>query len=294
MNTVQFLYSIEGINMRKPVLYIFAIALLISQDAHADEMLKNILISEEVQSISEAEVAKNDAMKLLKKDPKKLEIDQSKKSIFKREKPKPVKTEDKNKYGEAPFGLVWGFSVEDTKSSGTVLTESPLKSSPRNYSATLLPKNLPDFSKYVLNFGAYNKLWNITAYGQPINDDESASKALKEYQKFSDLLNVKYGNKKEFYTPKISIVEEMTKVKDAKGKEIEEIKKKEVIEPIGSKTFLQDLKEKKTSLETTFSNNEVGVILILNVDNGGKSSIIIDYRSLTLNKEQEQKILEAI
>lgn len=280
--------------MKKYGLFIIVANLILGTNAYADDMLKNILISDEAEAISEAENAQNDAIKLLKQEPKKLEIQTQGKSIFSRNKPKQVQTNDTAKYGEAPFGLNWGFSVESTQKSGVVLKEAVIKDRPRNYSASFLPKSLPDFNKYVLNFGLQNKLWNITAYGTPIIDDDSASKSLKEYNKYADLLNVKYGNKKELYEPKISIIEEVIKSKNQKGEEVEEVKRTEVVEKIGGKTFLKDLKEKKTSLETTFSNNETGVILILEVDPSGKSYIIIDYRNLTLIKEQEQKILDAI
>ena len=39
----------------------------------------------------------------------------------------------------------------------------------------------------LVGFGENDNLWRIAGYGLPIEDDQNASKGLKEYQKFYDI-----------------------------------------------------------------------------------------------------------
>ena len=56
--------------------------------------------------------------------------------------------------------------------------------------------------------------------------------------------------------------------------------------------------EQKASLYSTFTDNELGVTLGVNVFNGLKSSISIDYKNLKLmnieKKEKEESLIEDI
>ena len=63
------------------------------------------------------------------------------------------------------------------------------------------------------------------------------AKVLKLYRKYYKLLNQKYGNAKEFFTPKITVIEKT--VKDQFGRE--QIETTKIKEPLGGKNFLAEL-----------------------------------------------------
>ncbi|MBP5399618.1 MAG: hypothetical protein J6Y53_04295 [Alphaproteobacteria bacterium] len=195
-----------------------------------------------------------------------------------------------NKYGEGPFGLPWGATYDQIKELGVDLVKTPIKDYPNSFIATNLPKHIPDIAKVYITLGEDNILWRIIGYGNPAQDTPDASKIMQLYQQYQKLLNEKYGNEKQYYTPKISEIEKKTV--DEKGKEQIEIEKYE--EPIGNKNFLAQLQSGEAVLYSTYENQKVGVVLSVNVDGEGKSYLIIDYTNLQILKEQNKKTLNAL
>ena len=137
-----------------------------------------------------------------------------------------------------------------------------------------------------LVFGKEDKLYRILSYSEFIDDDSSATKSLDIYNKYSALLNKKYGNKQEFFTP--ATVEKT--IKNDKGKE--EIIKETA--PLGNPSFLDQLANGTAVLYSTYNNKEVAAALSIGVDGNKKSYIVIDYKNLSILKEQEQETLDAL
>ncbi len=194
------------------------------------------------------------------------------------------------KYGEGPFGLPWGATYDQIKDLGVDLLKTPIKDYPNSFIATKLPKTISDIAKVYITLGEDNILWRIIAYGNPQADTPDAAKVMQLYKQYQKLLNQKYGNEKQYYTPKISEIE--TKTVDKEGKEHIEITKYE--EPIGNKNFLSQLQRGEAVLYSTYENQKVGAVLSVNVDGEGKSYIIIDYTNLKILKENNDKTLNAL
>ncbi len=186
----------------------------------------------------------------------------------------------------APFGLVWGSTINETRNQGIILTAVGEKDYVNSFAAAKLPKPVAGIDKVDITFGEENRLWRIIAYGRLIDDDASASKVLREYKIYSDLLARKYGHKQEFFTPaQIEVTE-----KDAKGKDITVSKDA----PIGNPDFLNQLQQGTATLYSTYYNDEVGAALAINVDGDKKSYIVIDYKNLKILEEQEKQTLDAL
>ena len=192
----------------------------------------------------------------------------------------------KDRVVPAPFGLVWGASIVETTNQGVELTPVEEKDYPNSFAATKLPKELQDFARVDVSFGEENKLWRIIAYSSPITDDADASKILKIYETYANLLNKKYGNKQQFFNP--AQIEVITK--NAQGREVSETQDA----PIGNPQFLAQLQSGEAELYSTYNNQDVGAALAINVDGEGKSYIVIDYKNLNLLKEKEQQTLDAL
>lgn len=186
----------------------------------------------------------------------------------------------------APFGLIWGANITQTTNQGVELTPVEEKDYPNSFAASNLPKELQDFARVDVSFGEENKLWRIIAYSTPITDNADASKILKIYETYANLLNKKYGNKQQFFNP--AQIEVTTK--NAQGREVSEIKDA----PIGNPQFLAQLQSGEAELYSTYNNQDVGAALAINVDGEGKSYIVIDYKNLNLLKEKEQQTLDAL
>ena len=254
---------------------------VITQDFLLDTQALGELASGE-QAIEEAEES---AKKILKQKPRTL-----RKQIFPTLRQKPTSLESEARattYSQiAPFGLIWGSSVESTKRQGILLTPVLEKDYPNSFSASALPKPLEDFSKIDVSYGKDNKLWRILAYGKFIDDDATASKVMRLYTIYSALLNKKYGNKEEFFTPaKIEVIK-----KDERGKDVSVLEDA----PLGNKNFLSQLQSGDAVLYSTYHNKEVGAALAVNVDGDGKSYIVIDYKNLMILNVQEQQTLDAL
>lgn len=187
---------------------------------------------------------------------------------------------------EAPFGLVWGSSILETRNQGVALTTAEMKDYVNSFLAAKLPKPIAFFDRIYVVYGKENELYRILAYSQKIDDDASASKILQQYNSFSELLNKKYGNKQEDFTPAVI----SKTVKNAKGQD-------ETIEenaPIGNPNFLEQLQNGTAVLFSTYYNKDVAAALSIGVDGDKKSYIVIDYKNLRILEKQEAKTLDAL
>lgn len=255
---------------------------------------EDVLISDDIKMEESSNSAMEKASELLKQKPKIIKIEGAPLE-FRSSRPKPAAVVSKpvettTEYGEAPFGLSWGATYNQTKALGVDLKKVERKDSVNDFIVTKLPKPLADFRQVIVSFGEDNSLWRLSAYGKLIDDNASASKALHLYRKYYSLLERKYGNAKEFFTPKIITVEK--KVKDEYGRDKIEIEK--ISEPIGGPNFLAGLKSGEAVLYATFEDEDVGAALAVNVDGDGKSYIVVDYTNLRIFREREQKTLDAL
>ena len=229
-----------------------------------------------------ADHALDSARKLLSQRPVKLQH-----KNFQITKKAPLKKNlQTGKTREAPFGLIWGESIADTKNQGVFLTPVEMKDYKNSYSANRLSKKIDFFDHVFVVYGEEDELYRILAYSILMDDDASASKALQAYQTYSALLEKKYGNKKEDFTPAT-----LTKtVKNNQGKE------ETVTEtaPIGNPDFLEQLQNGTAVLFSTYQDNDVAAALSIGVDGDKKSYIVIDYKNLNILKKQENKTLEAL
>lgn len=255
---------------------------------------EDVLISDDIKMEESSNSAMEKASELLKQKPKIIKIEGAPLE-FRSSRPKPAAVVSKpvettTEYGEAPFGLSWGATYNQTKALGVDLKKVERKNSVNDFIVTKLPKPLADFRQVIVSFGEDNSLWRLSAYGKLIDDNASASKALHLYRKYYGLLERKYGNAKEFFTPKIITVEK--KVKDEYGRDKIEIEK--ISEPIGGPNFLAGLKSGEAVLYATFEDEDVGAALAVNVDGDGKSYIVVDYTNLRIFREREQKTLDAL
>ena len=250
---------------------------------------EDVLISDDLKMEDSSNSAKEKASSLLDQKPKIIKIEgeplQFRSARTKAAPAAPVggkPIDTTTKYGEAPFGLSWGATYNQTKALGVDMERVERKDSVNDFIVTKLPKPITDFRQVIVSFGENNSLWRLTAYGRLLN--------LHLYRKYYGLLERKYGNAKEFFTPKITTVEK--KVKDEYGVDKVEIEK--ISEPIGGADFLAELKSGQAVLYATFEDQDVGAALAVNVDGDGKSYIIIDYTNLRIFREREEQTLDAL
>ena len=287
--------------MKKVFLTAFFLLTAAAGTAKAEEPLEggqfyeDVLISDDLKMRESSDSAKEKASRLLDQKPKIIKIEGAPLEFRapRQQQPttvvsKPVDTT--TKYGEAPFGLSWGATYNQTKALGVDLTKVERKDSVNNFIVTKLPKPISDFRRIIVSFGENNSLWRLSAYGKLISDDPAASKALHLYKKYYDLLQRKYGNAQEFFTPKIVKVKKT--VKDEYGRD--KVEKEKVTRPIGNPDFLAELQSGEAVLYATFEDKDVGAALAVNVDGDGKSYIIIDYTNLQIFREREKEVLDAL
>lgn len=189
----------------------------------------------------------------------------------------------------APFGLLWKAGVATIKNMGVILTPAEQEDYVNSFVATQLPVDAKNFRRIQLTFGEEDELWRIIAYGDFINDTPSASKGLRMYEMYARLLNQKYGNQKDFYTPAMKTIEKEVVVQ---GRQT--IQTEQVPEKMGNPNFLSQLQQGTASLYSTFEGNGIGVALALNVDGDGKSYIVIDYKNLKILQEREDEALNIL
>lgn len=274
---------------------LFTAASLKAETLEGGKFLEDVLISDDIKMEESSLSAKEKASRLLQQKPKIIKIEGQPLKFRSPTQPKPVTAVSKpidttTKYGEAPFGLSWGATYNQTKALGVDLERIERKDSVNDFIVTKLPKPISDFRQVVVSFGENNSLWRINGYGRLIDDDASASKVLFLYRKYYKLLERKYGNAQEFFTPKISAIEK--KVKDEYG--VDKIEIEKIPQPIGGPDFLAELQSGQAVLYATFEDQDVGAALAVNVDGDGKSYIIIDYTNLRIFREREEETLNAL
>lgn len=265
----------------------------------SDEFYDALLISSEYSKIDKGDAASQDARAKLQARQKRIDInnDRKLKEIIKKqqkENKNPAKAKQNiqriSKLPPAPFGLLWGETYEETLSSGVILTRTEEKDHINSFIATQLPKPIKEMRYIVITFGEENKLWRIISYGEFIKDDPDASKILKEYRRYYDMLNRKYGHGEQTYIPKIT---KKTKTIDlGYGKTKEETESIE--EPIGNSDFLAQLQSGDADLYASFYNNEVGAVLSINVDGSGNAYLILEYKNLKIFQERQDQTLDAL
>ena len=266
------------------ILYVILFFLAFSSNLNAKDKYQDLLFSEEAMLDNDSLDARFNARDILNTKPVLLE----KKSFPKFRKSKKVKKRkaDKEILTNAPLGLSWGATYLDTKNLGVGLKKIEMEDSVNAYRAVDLPKPIKDFDVVDVVFGQDNKLWRMLTYSNYFSDNQSAEKIMTMYKIYYDLLNKKYGNAKQFYTPVIINVEFL----DKNGKKA--FKTKEL--PIGNDDFLKQLQSGQAELYATFYNNEVGVALAVNVDGQGKSYLSMDYKNLRLLKRREKSTIDAL
>lgn len=270
----------------KKILFLF-LAIVMVSPANAQISQDFLLDSEAVASVGPDEKAvsqaEESAKNLLQQKPRAL-----RKQTFPKLRSTPAAKQEQivSRDQSAPFGLIWGASMAETKNQGIILTPIGEKDYVNNFSATHLPKEIDDIARVDVTFGEEDHLWRIIAYGKQLDDDAEASKVMRLYKIYSALLSKKYGNAQEFFTPaQINVTKQ-----DDKGKDI-------VVQepaPIGNPNFLSQLQSGAAELYSTYYNEEVGAALAVNVDGDGKSYIVIDYKNLRILNAQEQETLDAL
>ena len=264
------------------VLFCANIAVLSAQE---NSLSRDLLIDDSVIIVDEdaAESAQNSARKLLQQQPRSL-----RKQTFPELRQKRYTNPDKvvARAQSAPFGLVWGATIADTKNQGVGLTPIDEKDYVNSFAAQNLPKEIEEFARVDITFGQEDELWRIIAYGKLLDDDASASKVLRLYKIYSSLLAKKYGNAQEFFTP----AKIQKTVKDERGRDATITEEA----PIGNPNFLSQLQSGMAELYSTYNNEEVGAALAINVDGNGKSYIVIDYKNLKILQSRENETLDAL
>ncbi len=171
----------------------------------------------------------------------------------------------------APFGLTWGASKEETEAQGFELQQVNAE----NIVNIFLIKN-PRQKRAVFNqvtavFGAQNHLYAIYAQTPPQDDIPNAEKTLKLYHEYYAALEKKYGNAKEHYSPN---KEHSTSLKE-----------------VGYDLFLQDLKEEKAFLFTTFTDNALNITLSVLADDDAHGYIALDYENTQIQSQEKEENL---
>ncbi len=227
--------------------------------------------------------AEESARRLLQQKPRAL-----RKQTFPKLRSKPAAAEKPlaPRNQSAPFGLVWGSTMAETGNQGIILSPIEEKDYLNSFSATHLPKAVKDFARVDITFGEEDELWRIIAYGKRLDDTPAAADVLQMYKIYSALLNTKYGNKQEFFTPaQVDVIKQ-----DANGKDITV----QEPAPLGNPDFLKQLQSGDAVLYSTYHNNEVGAALAVNVDGDGKSYIVVDYKNLQILQAREKQTLDAL
>lgn len=186
----------------------------------------------------------------------------------------------------APFGLNWGATILDTQDLGVSLTPIGEKDYVNSFSAQNLPKPLKGFRSIDLTFGIENELWRIIAYGDFLEDTQDAAVVLRQYRRFYKLLERKYGNAQQFFTPQ--------PINETSTDNVSAPNAPKVDTSIGNPNFLAQLQSGEAELYATFEGNDVGAALSVNVDGSGRSYIIIDYKNLKILREREEQALDAL
>ena len=191
---------------------LFTAASLKAETLEGGKFLEDVLISDDIKMEESSLSAKEKASRLLQQNPKSSKSRGSRSSFV----PQPSQSRSRRSANRSipppntakrRSGLSWGATYNQTKALGVDLERIERKDSVNDFIVTKLPKPISDFRQVVVSFGENNSLWRINGYGRLIDDDASASKVLFLYRKYYKLLERKYGNAQEFFTPKISAIE---------------------------------------------------------------------------------------
>ncbi|MBQ7304557.1 MAG: hypothetical protein IJW75_06570 [Alphaproteobacteria bacterium] len=253
-----------------------------------DDLIVTDEMKKEAKENKTIEKGQMDATKILESRPKMLKI-QSKRRRGRVEEV-TVETAAPVVYEKAPLGLLWLAPVSEIEYIKVKLEPITLKDYPKSYKATNLPKPLSDFRETVVSFGEKNKLWRIVSYGNFMEDDTSATKGLKQYDKYHNLLDKKYGNAEDFYTPATYNVEELVPNDD--GTTSMAIKQMEM--EIGEEGFLEKLSLGEAVMYSTFHNENVSVTLALLADGNKQTYIVIEYKNIDSQKKATEDIMDAL
>ena len=265
--------------------------------ADASSFYEDILINDEIKSQTEAERQKqahhNQIRKVQKEAAKLLESDLPQIDVKIDGLPsRPQVSETLQKRAEAeklspaPFGLNWGATILDTQDLGVTLTPIGEKDYVNSFSAGPLPNPLNGFRSIDLTFGVENELWRIIAYSDFMQDTPDAAIVLRQYRRFYQLLERKYGNAKQYFTPQPTTETPQQTPAAQKAPKIDN--------SIGNPHFLAQLQSGEAELYATFEGNDVGAALSVNVDGSGRSYIVIDYKNLKILRQREEQALDAL
>ena len=276
--------------MRNKLFFGAALSVIISasaavaQEASSD-FYQNILFSEEYEQKQQENQAKDSAAALLEKNVTPAPLPTTETNVAAPQTLSQTLDNLKNTYGSAPLGLVWGASMSDVEKSGVRLIPQPMKDYTNSFLAEKLPNPLKDFSTAYLIFGDSDKLYRVLARSDKISDDTpNATKTLKLYQYYYNLLSKKYDNAQQNYSLATTNVDENpTQTNSAAAQS-----------PEDNPNLLANLISGAAVLYATFGGEDVGVALAVNVDDDHQTYIEIDYRNLKIIKENELNILEAL
>ena len=258
-----------------------------AEDDFFDNLIVDDEIKQKVEETNAKEKRKNKASEILNSKPLQLKMDENNKVKLRQteeEEIAPIVREP------APFGLKWLATVEEIKYMKILLKPKQVKDAPNSYTAQNLPKPVKSFREVLLSFGDNDALWRIAGFGVLIEDDTKASKGLAEYKKFYDMLNEKYGNAEQFFTPAVVNIDEEVTAED--GSKSHKIKQK-IIE-MGDEGFKEKLMNGESTLYSTFENNDIGVTLALLADGNGQTFIMIDYKNLKINEVELEQLYDAL
>ena len=99
---------------------------------------------------------------------------------------------------DALFGLKWGMSISEIRSTGSTLTKSRGDRNLETYKTSTVPRPLSDFESYMLIFadGKLVKLWGI---GKDIPGDPTGSSGKERFETLRAALKEKYGQSTQNY-----------------------------------------------------------------------------------------------
>ena len=273
--------------MKKVFFFILPVGIAFCGAAHAeDDFFGDLIMPEEIQQEQEGISGQFDAGKILDSKPKALRVERKKLRVEKveTEKAAPIVREP------APMGLKWLATVDEIEYLHVRLQPIEQKDMPNSYIATNLPNPVSAFREVLVSFGEDDALWRIEAYGKFIDDDSTAAKGLKEYRKYYQLLEKKYGNAHEFYTPAVFNVDETVTNADGTQSVVSTQQKM----PKGADGFLQKLITGEATLYATFENGSVGVTLALLANGDDQTYIVVDYKNLSAGRKEMEELYDAL
>ena len=247
--------------------------------------------------------AKNKARDLLSQKPKILMLRESQQKLLDQGKKEREKLEERinkkkaeeerfrekveyihSNFEPAPFGLFWDISPQETRDLDFEMTPSERA----DYQEVYLVKNKSQqetFEHIMAIYGTQQHLWCIYAQSKPIDDKPNAEEILKVYKKYYAALDKKYGNAQEFFKPYKYTEEIVEKTDDPKNPKITKITKEN---PLGGPTFVEELRDDKTSLYAVFDNGKIGVTLSVFADKS------LDFKNLNLMKHEKDANLNEL